>query len=35
MTYKAVRLIRNALDAGDRIMIFGDYDADGVCATAI
>ena len=31
----AVRLIRNALDAGDRIMIFGDYDADGVCATAI
>lgn len=31
----AVRLIRSALEAGDRIMIFGDYDADGVCATAI
>ncbi len=32
---EAVRLIRDAIAAGDRIMIFGDYDADGVCATAI
>ena len=32
---KAVRLIRDAVAAGDRIMIFGDYDADGVCATSI
>ena len=31
----AVRLIRGAIDAGKRIMIFGDYDADGVCATSI
>ena len=32
---RAIRLIRNAVASGDRIMIFGDYDADGVCATAI
>lgn len=31
----AVRLIRGAIGAGERIMIFGDYDADGVCATSI
>ena len=31
----AVSLIRSAVRAGDRIMIFGDYDADGVCAAAI
>lgn len=31
----AVKLIRRAVAAGDRIMIFGDYDADGVCATSI
>ena len=31
----AVKLIRKAVAAGDRIMIFGDYDADGVCATSI
>ena len=30
-----VKLLRSAIDAGDRIMIFGDYDADGVCATSI
>ena len=32
---KAVRLIRSAVAAGDRIMVFGDYDADGVCAASI
>ena len=32
---RAVRLIRDTVAAGDRIMIFGDYDADGVCATSI
>ena len=32
---KAVRLIRDAIDAGERIMIFGDYDADGICAVSI
>ena len=31
----AVKLIRRAIATGDRIMIFGDYDADGVCATSI
>jgi len=32
---KAVRLIRGAIAAGERIMIFGDYDADGVCAVSV
>ena len=32
---RAVNLIRRAVEAGERIMVFGDYDADGVCATAI
>lgn len=32
---RAVQRIRSAIDAGERICIFGDYDTDGVCATAI
>ena len=32
---EAVRLIRRAVASRERIMIFGDYDADGVCATSI
>ena len=32
---KAVRRIRRAIDDFERIAIFGDYDADGVTATAI
>ncbi len=32
---KAVRAIQNALDRFDRIAICGDYDADGVTATAL
>lgn len=32
---EAVRLIRHAVASRERIMIFGDYDADGVCATSI
>ena len=32
---KAVSLIRRAIDAREGIMIFGDYDADGVCAVSI
>ncbi len=32
---KAVQAIRNALDRFDRIAICGDYDADGVTATAL
>ena len=32
---KAVSRIRKAIDLGEKIVVFGDYDADGVCATAI
>lgn len=32
---RAVELLRRAIAAGDRILIYGDYDCDGVCATAI
>ena len=32
---KAVRLIREAIDRKDPIVIYGDYDVDGVCATSI
>ena len=32
---KAVDRIRQALDGFERICIYGDYDADGVCATAL
>ncbi|MBQ8313192.1 MAG: single-stranded-DNA-specific exonuclease RecJ, partial [Clostridia bacterium] len=32
---KAVRIIREAIAAGDRMLIYGDYDVDGVCATSI
>jgi len=32
---KAVRLIRQAIENGDSMIIYGDYDVDGVCATSI
>ncbi len=32
---KALELIWRHLRAGDRIVVHGDYDADGVCATAV
>ncbi|NLI53040.1 MAG: single-stranded-DNA-specific exonuclease RecJ [Clostridiales bacterium] len=32
---KAADRVRHALDAGERICVFGDYDADGVCSTAM
>ncbi len=32
---KAVRVIRDAIDKGEEIIVFGDYDVDGVTATAI
>ncbi len=32
---KAVDVINNAVDLGKRITVFGDYDCDGICATAI
>ncbi|MFN2464840.1 MAG: single-stranded-DNA-specific exonuclease RecJ [Candidatus Dormibacteria bacterium] len=32
---EAAQMVSDALDAGERIAIFGDYDADGVTATAI
>ena len=33
--YKAVRRIKTALDNFERIAVYGDYDADGVTATAL
>ncbi len=32
---EGVKRLRAALDAGERIMILGDYDVDGVCGTAL
>ena len=32
---KAVRLIRDAAENGERIVVYGDYDVDGVSATTI
>jgi len=32
---KAVKRIKKAISSGERIMVFGDYDADGVTGTAI
>ncbi len=32
---EAAELLRKAAEAGKRILIYGDYDVDGVCATAI
>ncbi|MEG1932752.1 MAG: single-stranded-DNA-specific exonuclease RecJ, partial [Pygmaiobacter sp.] len=31
----AIDRIHQAVDAGERIAVFGDYDVDGVCATAL
>ncbi len=32
---KAVERIRHSIDTGERIVVFGDYDVDGVTATAL
>lgn len=32
---KAVALLRETLEAGDKILIHGDYDCDGICATSV
>lgn len=32
---RAVSRVRRAIDTGERICVYGDYDTDGVCATAI
>ena len=32
---EAAAIILDALEAGEKIAVFGDYDCDGVCATAI
>ena len=32
---KAVRLLRESMGQGQRILIHGDYDCDGICATAL
>jgi single-stranded-DNA-specific exonuclease len=31
----AIKRIKKAIDEGESIIIFGDYDCDGICATAI
>ena len=31
----AIRRVHQALTAGDKILVFGDYDADGITATAL
>lgn len=31
----AAKRIRQAIDEGEKILIFGDYDCDGICATSI
>lgn len=32
---KAIARIWDAVDAGEKILLYGDYDADGVCSTAM
>jgi single-stranded-DNA-specific exonuclease len=32
---RATRLLHDAISRGDRILVHGDYDADGVCGTAL
>ena len=32
---EAVERLRKALDAGEKMLVYGDYDADGVCSTAL
>lgn len=32
---KSLKRIQKAIDAGETIVVFGDYDVDGVCASAI
>ena len=32
---QAADRVRHAIEAGERICVFGDYDADGVCSTAM
>ena len=32
---EAVKAVREAVSAGSRILVHGDYDADGICGTAI
>lgn len=32
---RAVRRLRRAIEAGERILVYGDYDADGVCSTSV
>ncbi|MDP3998382.1 MAG: hypothetical protein Q8P89_02105, partial [bacterium] len=31
---KAVKRIKKALDSKEKIIVYGDYDADGICGTA-
>lgn len=32
---KAIKRLKKAIDSGEQIIVYGDYDADGICGTAI
>ena len=32
---KSLRIVKTAIEEGNKIIVYGDYDADGICATAI
>lgn len=32
---RAIQRLRRAIEAGERILVYGDYDADGVCSTSV
>lgn len=32
---KAIKRVRNAIDKKEKIIVYGDYDVDGICASAI
>lgn len=34
-TQKALKRIQEAIEKGEQIIVYGDYDADGICASAI
>ncbi|MGG2952840.1 single-stranded-DNA-specific exonuclease RecJ [Geobacillus stearothermophilus] len=32
---RAIQRLKRAIDAGERVLVYGDYDADGVCSTSV
>ncbi|KPD01655.1 Single-stranded-DNA-specific exonuclease RecJ [Geobacillus sp. BCO2] len=32
---RAIQRLKGAIDAGERVLVYGDYDADGVCSTSV